>query len=103
MMMNRKTRQGAAAAPVCTVPPIRLHPENPRWFEWLGQAVALVTSAERYGAVLNLAGGRWVAEWISVEDGQVLQRDMVVAEAGGERALAGPRFTDAVALGLRLQ
>jgi hypothetical protein len=34
--------------------PIRLHPDNPRWFEWRGRAVALVTSAEHYGAVLNL-------------------------------------------------
>lgn len=33
--------------------PIRLHPENPRWFEWRGQTVALITSAEHYGAVLN--------------------------------------------------
>lgn len=34
--------------------PIRLHPNNPRWFEWRGRAMALVTSAEHYGAVLNL-------------------------------------------------
>jgi hypothetical protein len=33
--------------------PIRLHPKNPRYFEWNGKAVALVTSAEHYGAVLN--------------------------------------------------
>ena len=33
--------------------PIRLHPDNPRWFEWRGKAVALITSAEHYGAVLN--------------------------------------------------
>lgn len=35
-------------------PPIRLHPQNPRYFEWRGKAVALITSAEHYGAVLNL-------------------------------------------------
>lgn len=34
--------------------PVRLCPENPRWLEWRGQAVALITSAEHYGAVLNL-------------------------------------------------
>ena len=34
--------------------PIRLHPDNPHWFLWRGQAVALITSAEHYGAVLNL-------------------------------------------------
>ena len=33
--------------------PIRLHPDNPRWFEWRGKATALITSAEHYGAVLN--------------------------------------------------
>jgi hypothetical protein len=33
--------------------PIRLHPANARWFEWRGKAVALITSAEHYGAVLN--------------------------------------------------
>jgi hypothetical protein len=30
-----------------------LHGDNPRWLEWRGRAVALVTSAEHYGAVLN--------------------------------------------------
>ena len=34
--------------------PIRLHPENPRWFQWRGRTVAMITSAEHYGAVLNL-------------------------------------------------
>ncbi len=34
--------------------PICLHPDNPRWFSWRGEAVALITSAEHYGAVLNL-------------------------------------------------
>ena len=34
--------------------PIKLHPENPRWFEWQGEATALITSAEHYGAVINL-------------------------------------------------
>jgi len=42
---------GAAVA--SAAPPIRLHPDNPRWFEWRGKAVALITSAEHYGAVLN--------------------------------------------------
>lgn len=34
-------------------PPIRLHPRNPRYFEWRGKPLALVTSAEHYGAVVN--------------------------------------------------
>ena len=33
--------------------PICQHPENPSYFLWRGQAVALVTCAEHYGAVLN--------------------------------------------------
>ena len=36
-----------------TAAPIRQHPDNPRWLEWRGQATALITSAEHYGAVLN--------------------------------------------------
>ena len=35
--------------------PIRLQPGNPRWFEWRGKTLALITSAEHYGAVLNPA------------------------------------------------
>ncbi|HYG33550.1 MAG TPA: hypothetical protein VEC99_02120 [Clostridia bacterium] len=34
--------------------PFRQHPKNPHYFEWRGRAMALVTSAEHYGAVLNL-------------------------------------------------
>ncbi|MEW6302003.1 MAG: hypothetical protein AB1705_00935 [Verrucomicrobiota bacterium] len=33
--------------------PIRLHPENPHYFQWRGKPTVLVTSAEHYGAVLN--------------------------------------------------
>lgn len=38
---------------ISTVGPIRLHPANPHYFLYRGQALALVTSAEHYGAVLN--------------------------------------------------
>lgn len=48
----------SAALPVCAAPPIRLHPHNPPWFEWSAQPVALVTSAEHCGAVLNLDFGK---------------------------------------------
>ena len=34
--------------------PIKLHPENPHYFLYKGRALALITSAEHYGAVLNL-------------------------------------------------
>lgn len=33
--------------------PLRLHPENPHYFEFRGRPAVLVTSGEHYGAVLN--------------------------------------------------
>lgn len=33
--------------------PIKLLPENPHYFEYKGKPLALITSAEHYGAVLN--------------------------------------------------
>lgn len=33
---------------------LKLHPENPHYFQWRGQPLVLITSAEHYGAVLNL-------------------------------------------------
>jgi len=35
------------------IKPIRLHPENPHYFEWRGKPTILITSGEHYGAVLN--------------------------------------------------
>ncbi len=43
-------RPGTAAA---GTEPIRLHPKNPHYFLFHGRAVALVTSGEHYGAVVN--------------------------------------------------
>ena len=34
--------------------PIQLHPENPHYFLFKGKTLALITSAEHYGAVLNM-------------------------------------------------
>ena len=34
--------------------PIQLHPANPHYFAYKGKPLALITSAEHYGAVLNL-------------------------------------------------
>lgn len=34
--------------------PIALHPQNPHYFTYQGKTTALITSAEHYGAVLNL-------------------------------------------------
>ncbi len=42
----------ATAAPPAAGP-IRLHPKNARYFEWRGKPLALITSAEHYGAVVN--------------------------------------------------
>lgn len=44
----------AVAAAVATPAPLALHPENPRYFLFRGKPTVLVTSAEHYGAVLNL-------------------------------------------------
>jgi hypothetical protein len=42
------------AATAGAAEPIRLHPDNPHYFVLRGQPTVLVTSAEHYGAVLNL-------------------------------------------------
>ena len=42
------------AATAAAAPGLRLHPENPRYFEWRGKPAVLVGSGEHYGAVLNL-------------------------------------------------
>lgn len=43
--------------------PIRLDPGNPHYFQYRGKTIALVTSGEHYGAVLNTAfdGQRYLA------------------------------------------
>lgn len=43
----------AAAVSAPAAEPIRLHRANPRYFEFRGKAVALITSGEHYGSVLN--------------------------------------------------
>jgi hypothetical protein len=42
-----------AHAKLSNILPIRLHPKNPHYFEFRGKAIALITSGEHYGAVLN--------------------------------------------------
>jgi hypothetical protein len=34
--------------------PIQIHPENPHYFTFRGKSTVLITSAEHYGAVVNL-------------------------------------------------
>jgi hypothetical protein len=56
MAMNVKMSLCVTLA-VCTsawTDPIRLHPENPHYFQYEGKPAILITSAEHYGAVLNL-------------------------------------------------
>ena len=45
--------QAEASAQAPASDAIRLHPKNPHYFLFRGKAVALVTSGEHYGAVLN--------------------------------------------------
>ena len=42
-----------AALTASAASPIRLHPKNPHYFEFRGKAVALITSGEHSGAVIN--------------------------------------------------
>ena len=44
----------APAAQTAAAAPIALHPENPHYFLWRGRPTILITSAEHYGAVINL-------------------------------------------------
>ena len=47
----------AAQAALAQAPkpvPLALHPENPHYFLWRGRPAVLITSAEHYGAVMNL-------------------------------------------------
>ena len=43
----------SAGGEVARTRPIRLHPRNPHYFLFRGKAVALITSGEHYGAVMN--------------------------------------------------
>jgi hypothetical protein len=44
----------AATCPAKELKPLSLHPENPHYFLFRGKPTVLITSAEHYGAVLNL-------------------------------------------------
>ena len=44
----------APGAQLVAARPIALHPDNPHYFLWRGRPTILITSAEHYGAVLNL-------------------------------------------------
>ena len=44
----------AVVVEVAVRAPLRLHPENPHYFSWRGKPTVLITSAEHYGALINL-------------------------------------------------
>ena len=44
----------APTAQTAAARPIALHPDNPHYFLWRGRPAILITSAEHYGAVINL-------------------------------------------------
>lgn len=44
----------STSVPLLGAEPIRLHPQNPHYFEWRGKPTLLISSAEHYGSVLNL-------------------------------------------------
>jgi hypothetical protein len=53
LLSAAQARPQANAPPHAKTQPIRLHPANPHYFLFRGKAVALITSGEHYGAVLN--------------------------------------------------
>lgn len=57
MITIRDTIRAAALVTICVTAamttPLRLHPKNPHYFLFNGKAVALITSGEHYGAVIN--------------------------------------------------
>lgn len=44
----------ALSSAILAQEPIKLHPENPHYFEFRGQPTVLITAGEHYGAVMNL-------------------------------------------------
>lgn len=53
--MTRALLLLATAATLWAAEPIRLHPQNPHYFQYKGRTLALITSGEHYGAVVNTA------------------------------------------------
>ncbi len=49
-----KTKENSTTENIPVTGPIQLHPENPHYFLYKGKPMALVSSAEHYGSVLNL-------------------------------------------------
>jgi hypothetical protein len=45
---------GSSISDIPALGPIQLHPDNPHYFLYKGESLVLITSAEHYGALLNL-------------------------------------------------
>ncbi len=54
LMAACQVNETPAKAELPAAGPIQLHPENPHYFLYKGKPLALITSAEHYGALLNL-------------------------------------------------
>lgn len=54
LLLSGLALMGAACACLAQNDTLQLHPDNPHYFLWRGKPAVLITSAEHYGAVLNL-------------------------------------------------
>jgi hypothetical protein len=54
LMLACSVKEASSEVEIPTGGPIQLHPENPHYFLFKGNPLVLITSAEHYGAVLNL-------------------------------------------------
>jgi hypothetical protein len=54
VMLACQHKEGPVKAELPQNGPIQLHPENPHYFLYEGKTLALITSAEHYGALVNL-------------------------------------------------
>ena len=52
--LRTRGHRSSLAEPGPAATPIALHPDNPHYFLWRGRPTILITSAEHYGAVMNL-------------------------------------------------
>ncbi|NAS10619.1 hypothetical protein [Poritiphilus flavus] len=54
VLISCETQKKETTSDIPTNGPIQLHPENPHYFLFKGKAHVLITSAEHYGALINL-------------------------------------------------
>jgi hypothetical protein len=71
----------AGAVCLLAAPPISLHPDNPHYFLFHGKPTVLITSAEHYGAVINLDF-----------DYKAYLKELAAHRLNNTRTFAGPYF-----------